>query len=58
MVDEGLPGLQGAVGEVHLLPVLADHPVHQPHLWPHDPTLPNIKINISQTISKLAKRSK
>ena len=40
MVDEGwLSSFQGAVGDVHLLPVLPDHSVHQAHLGPDDPAL-------------------
>ena len=44
MVDEGqLSSFQRTVGDVHLLPVLPDHPIHQTHLWPDYPALRNNK---------------
>ena len=37
MVYEWFSGFKGA--DVHLVSVFPDDPVHQPHLWPHDPAL-------------------
>ena len=37
MVYEWFSGFKGA--DVHLVSVFSDDPVHQPHLWPHDPAL-------------------